>query len=246
KITAQLLKCRTGEFDLESILFLTLRGLGTSDLGCIGDCLNIERLDISDNNITNLTPLSSLKLLIVLNASCNRITNLDALSSCENLQSLNVAGNLLSSFDSLRGLTPLKKLENIRLKNCIGNFTNPVCISSAYRSTMLDMFPNIKVLDGERVSGRGSDLFKLCKDIDNSLKGLYNNGPLREIPSAKPWVEKGYWDLKPNQNIIIEEAYKQFNDILQECKELRGRANDALAQAEKSLSVENVKAKFIF
>lgn len=34
KITSSLLKSRTGEFDLESILFLKLRGLGKSSQTC--------------------------------------------------------------------------------------------------------------------------------------------------------------------------------------------------------------------
>lgn len=87
-----------------------------------------------------------------------------------------------------------------------------VCRSSSYRTAVLEMFPNIKVLDGkkifclfillcifknpfnikylvlhwlysvlylicliagERVVGRGSDLYQLCKDIDDTIKGMY-------------------------------------------------------------------------
>ena len=50
--------------------------VGIYDLGCIGECINLERLDLSGNNITNLAPLSSLRLLVVLNVSANRISNL--------------------------------------------------------------------------------------------------------------------------------------------------------------------------
>lgn len=49
---------------------------GIHDLGCIGECMNLERLDLSGNNITNLAALSSLRLLCVLNLSANRISNL--------------------------------------------------------------------------------------------------------------------------------------------------------------------------
>lgn len=49
---------------------------GIYDLGCIGDCINLERLDLSGNKITNLAPLSSLRLLQILNVSANRISNL--------------------------------------------------------------------------------------------------------------------------------------------------------------------------
>lgn len=240
KITPVLLKSRTGEFDLESILFLKLRGLGICDLGCIGECINLERLDLSGNNITNLAALSSLRLLIVLNLSANRISNLEAISSCDSLQSLNVAGNLLSSVENIHCLKSLRKLENIRLKDNTYNYTNPVCKNTSYRNFLLEMFPNIKVLDGERVVGRGSDLYQLCKDIDDTIKaGFYKNGQLPELPDCKPWVEDSFWDLKRSNNAIIEEAYKQFNDVLHECRLLNNRAAHVISQTERSLSLKN-------
>uniref|UniRef100_A0A8D3BPG1 Leucine rich repeat containing 61 n=1 Tax=Scophthalmus maximus TaxID=52904 RepID=A0A8D3BPG1_SCOMX len=239
KITAALLKSRTGEFDLESILFLKLRGLGIHDLGCIGECVNLERLDLSGNNITNLAPFASLRLLSVLNLSANRISNIEPLRSCDSLQNLNLAGNIISSIENLHCLQPLRKLESIRLKDNTYNYTNPVCRNTSYRTIVLDMFSNIKVLDGERVVGRGSDLYQLCKDIDDTIKaGLYKNGQLVEHPDCKPWVEDNYWDIKRSNNAIIEEAYKQFNDVLHECRLLNNRATHVISQTERSMSLK--------
>ncbi|XP_029953061.1 leucine-rich repeat-containing protein 61 [Salarias fasciatus] len=239
KITAVLLKSRTGEFDLESILFLKLRGLGIRDLGCIGECINIERLDLSGNNITNLAPLSSLWLLSVLNLSANRISNIEPLRSCDNLQNLNVAGNIISCIENLRCLASLRKLENIRFKDNTYNYSNPVCRNASYRTVLLEMFPNIKVLDGERVVGRGSELYQLCKDIDDTIKaGVYKNGQLVEHPDCKPWVEDNYWEIKRSNNAIVEEAYKQFNDVLHECRLLNNRATHVISQTERSMSLK--------
>uniref|UniRef100_UPI00398F07DD leucine-rich repeat-containing protein 61 n=1 Tax=Pristiophorus japonicus TaxID=55135 RepID=UPI00398F07DD len=235
KITVELLKSRSGEFDLESILFLKLKNVGICHLGCVGDCVNLERLDLSGNNIANLTPLASLKLLIVLNLSANRIANLDPLHSCENLQSLNLAGNLISSVDALRSLTELKNLETIRLKDTVCNFSNPVCLNTSYRSAVLEIFPKIKVLDGERVSGRGSDLYKLCKDIDASLKEMYSSGSFGELPGPKKWVEDSYWELKPVWKIQTDKSIEQFYGILKECKELNSKAADVIAKTERTL-----------
>ncbi|XP_045068718.1 leucine-rich repeat-containing protein 61 isoform X2 [Coregonus clupeaformis] len=263
-VTAVLLKSRTGEFDLESILFLKLRGI--YDLGCIGECVNLERLDLSGNNITNLGPLSSLRLLKILNVPANRISNLDgihsrgnsatgrptafivfvvwtngeAISSCDSLQSINVAGNLISSIDNIHCLQSLRKLENIRLKDNTYNYTNPVCKNMSYRNILLEMFPNIRVLDGERVVGRGSDLYQLCKDIDETIKaGFYRNGQLPELPDCKTWVDNDFWEIKRSNNAIIDEAYKQFNDVLHECRLLNNRAAHVISQTERSLSLKN-------
>ncbi|XP_078388390.1 leucine-rich repeat-containing protein 61 isoform X2 [Cetorhinus maximus] len=235
KITAQLLKLKTGQFDLESILFLKLKNIGICNLGCIGDCVNLERLDLSGNDISNLTPLSSLKLLTVLNLSANRISNLDPLNSCENLQNLNLSGNLISSVDALRSLSELKNLETIRLKDTICNFSNPVCMNTSYRSAMLEIFPKIKVLDGERISGRGSDLYRLCKDMDASLKEMCSSGPVGELPGPKKWVEDSYWELKPMWKTQSDEAVEHFYNILKECRELNNKAADVIAKAERRL-----------
>ncbi|OPJ87074.1 leucine-rich repeat-containing protein 61 isoform A [Patagioenas fasciata monilis] len=69
RITPQLLKASTGEFALESILLLRLRGRGIAHLGCLGDCTSLEWLDLSGNAITQLGPLAALKSLAVLNLS---------------------------------------------------------------------------------------------------------------------------------------------------------------------------------
>lgn len=53
---------------------------GIQDLGCIGECMNLERLDLTGNNITNLAALSSLRHLSVLNLSANKISSLGGLS----------------------------------------------------------------------------------------------------------------------------------------------------------------------
>ncbi|XP_030282422.1 leucine-rich repeat-containing protein 61 [Sparus aurata] len=245
KISAALLKSRTGEFDLESILFLKLRGLGIHDLGCIGECMTLERLDLSGNNITNLGPLASLRHLTSLNLSSNRISNIEPLRSCESLQNLNVAGNIISSIESLSSLQPLKKLENIRFKDNTYNYSNPVCRNASYRTIVLEMFPNIKVLDGERVVGRGSDLYQLCKDIDDTIKaGSYKNGQLVEHTDCKPWVEDSYWEIKRSNNAIIDEAYKQFNDVLHECRLLNNRATHVISQTERSMSLKKQPKQF--
>lgn len=245
RITPLLLKSRTGEFDLESILFLKLRNHGIHDLGCIGECINIERLDLSGNNISNIASLASLRLLSVLNLSANRISNLEPLRNLESLQILNLAGNVLNSCECLYPLQSLKKLENIRLKDNTYNYTNPVCRNNSYRTHALEMFPNIKVLDGERVVGRGSDLYQLCKDIDDTIKaGSYKNGQLVEHSDCKPWVEDTYWEIKRSNNAIVDEAYKQFSDVLHECRLLNNRATHVISQTERSMSLKKQSKQY--
>uniref|UniRef100_A0AAQ4PUT1 Leucine rich repeat containing 61 n=1 Tax=Gasterosteus aculeatus aculeatus TaxID=481459 RepID=A0AAQ4PUT1_GASAC len=195
---------RTGEFNLESTLFLKLRGI--HDLGCPGECMSLEKLDLSANNITNLDLAGNI-ISRYRNVTMSRIINMSVITFISH------GLFLLNSIESLHCLQPLRKLKNIRLKDNTYNYSNPVCRNSAYRNTgHRCCSPNIKLLDGERVVGRGSDLYQLCKDIDRRyFTGLYKNGQLVEHSDCKPWVEDNYWEIKRSNNAIIEEAYKRFN-----------------------------------
>ncbi|XP_066482991.1 leucine-rich repeat-containing protein 61 [Tiliqua scincoides] len=250
RITSQLLKARTGEFDLESILLLKLRGLGIMDLGCLGECASLEWLDLSGNSISHLGPLSSLKALAVLNLSSNRITSLEPLSGCESLQSLNVAGNLLGSLQQVQSLAGLRHLESLRFTNPMGRLSNPFCAAVGYRVAVAEMLPGVKVIDGERVSGRGSELYQLCKDLDNSLQRFSSTsgvGSTELSGLSKPWVEEGYWDFRPaRRSSIVDEAYKQFSEALQECQELGKRADDAISQAQRALNIRPDSSSYVF
>ncbi|CAM2104991.1 leucine-rich repeat-containing protein 61 isoform X2 [Caretta caretta] len=249
RVTAQLLKARTGEFALESILLLQLRGLGISDLGCLGECASLEWLDLSGNAISHLGPLAALKSLAVLNLSANRVCSLEPLGACESLQSLNLAGNLLSSLQQLQGLAGLRRLESLRLHDPRARLSNPVCATGAYRSALGGLLPGLKALDGERVSGRGSELYQLCRDLDSSLERGSSVGVGSPEPpgTALPWVEEGYWERRPaRRSSIMEEAYKQFNDVLRECRELSERADDTISQAERALSVRSDPSSYVF
>ncbi|KAM9698756.1 leucine-rich repeat-containing protein 61 isoform 1-T1 [Dama dama] len=246
-VTPQLLKARSGEFSLESILLLKLRGLGLVDLGCLGDCLGLEWLDLSGNALTQLGPLASLRQLAVLNVADNRLTGLEPLAACENLQRLNAAGNLLAGPAQLQCLAGLRGLERLRLRDPLARLSNPLCASPCYWASVRELLPGLKVLDGERVSGRGSDFYQLCRDLDSSLRpGPGTPGP-RPV-EAQPWVEPSYWEAwPPRSSSILEEACRQFQDTVQECRDLDRQARDSLAQAERVLGPAGAAAaSFVF
>lgn len=246
RLTPQLLKARSGEFALESIPRLRLRRLGLADLGCLGECLGLEWLDLSGNALTQLGPLASLRQLAVLNVADNRLTGLEPLAACESLQSLNAAGNLLAGPGQLRCLAGLRGLEHLRLRDPLAGLSNPLCAGPAYRAAVLELLPGLKVIDGERVTGRGSELYQLCRDLDGSPRPGASPGP-PGAAEAQPWVEPGYWECWPaRSSSILEEACRHFQATLQECRELDRQAHDSLAQAEQALGPTGTASSFVF
>ncbi|XP_041368851.1 leucine-rich repeat-containing protein 61-like isoform X2 [Gigantopelta aegis] len=184
KISKQLLKTRSGEFDVESIHSLCLREAGIDDLGCISECLSLERLDLSRNIISKLHKLAGLTNLHTLNLSGNNITSLEGLQALDNLKTLNLAGNLIGSLESLRCLTGLENLQELRLKDVIHSLSNPVCQNVDYRAEMISMFPNLSVLDGERLKGKGSELYAMCRELDRALEAC-DDEPSIVAPATK-------------------------------------------------------------
>ncbi|KAI5942685.1 Leucine-rich repeat-containing protein 61 [Manis javanica] len=244
-ITPHFLKSRSGEFALESILLLKLRGLGLVDLGCLGECLGLEWLDLSSNALTHLGPLASLHQLVVLNVANNRLTGLEPLAACEKLQSLNAAGNLLATPGQLQCLASLRGLECLRLQDPLARLSNPLCTSPSYWAVVRELLPGLKVINGERMIGRGSEFYQLCRDLDSSLHP--SSGPGPRVPRAQPWVEPGYWEPWPTRgSSILEEACRQFQDTLRECHDLDRQANSSLAQAEQALSPAGTTSAFVF
>ncbi|XP_033109720.1 leucine-rich repeat-containing protein 61-like [Anneissia japonica] len=84
-ITIETLKAASGEFDVTSIHYLDLKQKGIVNLGCIGQCDSLERLDVSRNSISILLPLNNLKQLTDLNVSANQIKTLDILGECREM-----------------------------------------------------------------------------------------------------------------------------------------------------------------
>lgn len=244
RVTPQLLKVRSGEFALDSILLLQLRDLGLAELGCLGECLGLEWLDLSGNALTQLGPLASLRQLAVLNVANNLLTSLEPLAACESLRRLNVAGNLLATSGQLQCLAGLPSLQDLRLRDPLARLTNPLCASPAYGAAVRELLPRLRVIDGQRVTGRGSDFYQLCRDLDSSLGPGPSPAP---AAVAQPWVEPGYWEAWPARSgSILEEACRQFRDTLRECHDLDRQAQDLLGQAQQALSPEDTPSSFVF
>lgn len=62
-------------FHVENIMIIFILP-GITDLGSVGECTGLERLNLSRNDITKLTKLAGLTNLTYLNISANRISSL--------------------------------------------------------------------------------------------------------------------------------------------------------------------------
>jgi hypothetical protein len=98
---------------LEDIDEFELASSDINDLEGIEFCKHVKILDLSDNNICDITPLFGLNLLEELNLSDNDITDIDALSNLENLRIIHLANN---NIDDISPIMDLPWLEYVDLR----------------------------------------------------------------------------------------------------------------------------------
>ncbi|XP_020632781.1 leucine-rich repeat-containing protein 61-like [Orbicella faveolata] len=242
-LTPHLLKSRTGEFDLESISFLDLSGMGLRDVSCISDCMGLLHLDLAKNNISDLKDLGRFRILHVqCMYSQTRVLKADTLGAygvedLSNLSSLNLSGNMIRSTNSLSCLTKLENLKVLRLHDSIQGFSNPVCVSEEnYKKSVCDLLPKLKTLDGERVSGKGADLYEICYELDALLTDNDLQSEHGVALKTMPWnTEKLLSSNTLVQDRSVEEAEKGFRDVMLQCKKINEDADKAINNAKEAL-----------
>ncbi len=100
---------------LEELEEFELSSSDLNDLDGVQFCTHARTIDVSDNRITDLTPLIGLNDLEELNLSDNQVGIIDELSYLKGLRSLVLSNNYIED------ITPLFELENLEYVELSGN-----------------------------------------------------------------------------------------------------------------------------
>ncbi|XP_078483788.1 leucine-rich repeat-containing protein 61 isoform X5 [Ciona intestinalis] len=236
-LTPEMILSRSGEFEIESVEILYFDHKHIVDLGALFKCKNLSRLDVSNNQISVISAMRGLKQLAYLNISSNRITNLDPLSGMENLEELNAAGNMIGSMDRLKCLCSIASLKKLRLYDGIKKLSNLVCDNDLYHKSTLKMLPQLMMLDGERVKGHGSDLYRICQELDEQMKCGRPFGPVVERPLPGPWFDSKQLTL-PEVHTSSSNDIMEFQKVLRECKKADETASIMLDQFKSRMTTK--------
>ncbi|KAH6814735.1 Leucine-rich repeat family protein [Perilla frutescens var. frutescens] len=96
--------------DPNSITSLTLTHKALSDVSCLGEFKNLERLDLGFNNLTSLEGLKSCRNLKWLSVIQNKLQSLKGIDGLSRLTVLNAGKNKIKSMDELKSLSSLRAL----------------------------------------------------------------------------------------------------------------------------------------
>ena len=167
--SADILQNLTGLEYAINLSRLTLHKNSISDLTPLQNLTKLTEFESTRSSISNITPLQNLTNLGVLTLNANSISDISALQNLTNLRELDLGGNSISTITSLQNLTNLRELK----------FSN----NSISDLTPLQNLTNLTDLDLE--SNQIEDVAPLARLTKlNSLR-LYGN-PFR---SRFPMVE---------------------------------------------------------
>ncbi|XP_051143665.1 dynein regulatory complex subunit 3 isoform X2 [Andrographis paniculata] len=96
--------------DPSSITSLTLTHRALSDVSCLSEFTNLERLDLSFNSLTSLEGLKSCVNLKWLSVVQNKLQSLRGIEGLTKLTVLNAGKNKLKSMDEVKSLSSLRAL----------------------------------------------------------------------------------------------------------------------------------------
>lgn len=160
--------------DPSSITSLTLTHKALSDVSCLNEFENLQKLDLGFNNLTSLEGLKLCVNLKWLSVVQNKLQSLKGVEGLTKLTVLNAGKNKLKSMDEVSGLVSLRAL--------ILNDNDIVSICKLDKMKEL----NTLVLSRNPISGIGQSLAK-----NNSITKLsLSNYQLQGIDfSLKSWTE---------------------------------------------------------
>jgi len=96
--------------DVENISTIEGKGKAVRDLRGLEKCISLALLDLDNNDIADIDPISELKNLQSINLARNRIGDLTALAKLERLQYLHLAHNRIVDVEPISGLKNLRSL----------------------------------------------------------------------------------------------------------------------------------------
>lgn len=175
--------------------------------------INLESLDLSENGIKDLTPLTNLKKLTYIELDRNMIGDLTPLSSLTNLIHLNIYNN--DQIDDMTAISNLKNLEWLDLHWCnrgkrkvnvqpLGNITTLKMVN--LESNLVEDISFAKRLTNLEVIGVGANHIVDMTPLSDMINRLYKDGEY--VNEEETYVGMLVQELK--EPINIKKDYKKF------------------------------------
>lgn len=193
--------------DKVTLLDLSNMNLTNDDLEDIGLFSKIYTLDLSNNQISDLTNLPKLNRLLYLNLSNNKIDNIDSLNQFANIDRINLSSN------NLQDISFLSTLKNAQWVILDDNKISDIsvlndCLKLTYVSLKNNGIKDISMLNNDSITDLILDGNKGIKGYDgvNVYTLSLNDCDIKELPNLSN-NDLEYLKLANNPDIVINEGY---------------------------------------
>lgn len=105
--------------------FKFIQSYGITNLSGLENAVNLEKLDLGENEISDLSPIAKLNKLLKLSLIRNRISDLTPISELTNLEYLDLYANKIEDISPLAKLTNLRHLDLHNNNNQTGDPVHP-------------------------------------------------------------------------------------------------------------------------
>jgi|GEM_PF-873594 len=195
--------------DIESIDYLNLYDKSVKYLDGLEHFKHLYNLDLSYNQIEDLSPLSSLTSIHILNLDSNNIKNIDPLKNISSLEFLNLSNNEITDFTPLHSLSLLNDLcisyMNLSNIDFLKNIQNLRSLS-LYNTNIEDIstLSSLKELYSLNLSGNNiSDIGPLSNLTSLESLDLYGN-QIADITPLSSLTALTYLNLESNYISSVE------------------------------------------
>jgi hypothetical protein len=222
--------------DMEALTLLSANGAGIVDLTGLETAINLERLFIYSNNISDLSPISGLTSLTRIDADFNNISDLSPLAGLVNLDFLVLRSNPITSLTDLSALTAMNTLNvaECSVDSLVGleNMTQLVNLL-AFDNAIQDLSPisNLTSLQQVNVNGNSISDIVALQNLTNLTTLRFGNNQVSDIQALSNLtnltvlnVENNYLDLSagsedravidglPGTTTVTESPQKTMSD----------------------------------
>lgn len=244
QISENMIKMHSCTFDLEAVRVLCLASLGIRSImraDAINECKNLRILNLSSNRLTKIGGLDGTKVISLqtLILSDNQISSFADVSSIPSLLHLDLKGNQITSVASLKPLgSKFPSLQSLALQEIASGNSNPVCRIQGYKKEIMETFPFLLVLDGQRVRENGKGQWAVYKSPEDIAKEIEQNkqatgGTSLDVSryrgEPKEWIQ----EITTSSNTssvptLSTDDFQSTCDSVMDCEKLDQVANDIL------------------
>ena len=212
---------------------------GLKSLEGLQYAINLEKLDLSENGISDLNPLKNLKKLRYVELDRNMIKDLTPLSNLKNLEHLNIYNN--EGIVDMKPISNLYKLEWLDLHFCnrgkqkvnvepLGNLKNLKMVN--LESNLVEDISFAKKLKNIEIIGVGANHITDMTPLQNIIHKTYGNGV--------------YVDETKNYVGMLVESLKNPINIKAEYKTNTYKIPDMVKGLDEYIKAYNITPKVVF